>query len=358
MESKEERIKNYENAGIVLDAIQQPDKQVTQEILVVSGSNSNYASIPNLNQVPEEDIAAYQTKLLESIHTYEVKQNEIVKTDNGNVFIHMTTTVNDEKNTMDMSIYYTIMNGRFLTISFRYYNQNGQIANEQEQQTIQGIQFYEIERPSMLTSNEMTKLAMGITVILFIIIGIIVLFIRRKDKRLWNQNNKDVKLKQYNKFGGIILFFWTLCFYQVLLRVIDLDNASKIKNMVFYTNCVKIQSTLLALIAMYQIYITVKRKSDTPRKIVKSNLFMAGVGVVTTLARIIYATIVPLEIYTEEYFEQEQSILVFSIIYPMIWILYFTCSKRVQTYYDLPNKTYKEMIKENKIYKWIKRRKE
>ncbi len=357
IEQKQERIETYKNAGIVLDAVNHIDNQVTQEILVVSGSNHNYADKPDLNQVSDEDIATYQAQLLESIHTYEVKQNEIVKTDNGNVFIHLTSTVNDKENTMDMSMYYTIMNGRFLTISFRYYNQSEPIANEQEQQTVQGIQFYEIPRPSFLTSNEVRSLAMGIMVVLFIIIGIVVFFIRRKDKKLWNNSIKDVKLKQYSKFGGLVLFFWTLCFYQVFIAVIDLGNASQIENMAFYTNCVRIQSTFLALIAMYQIYMTVKRKDTTPRKIIKSNLFMAVAGVVTTLARIIYAKIVPLEIYTAEYFEQELSTLLFSILYPLIWMLYFTVSKRVQVYYYLPNKSYKEIIKENKIYKWIKRRK-
>ncbi len=336
IQNKEERIQNYQNAGVVLDAVNSLEK-ATQELLVVSKTNSNYSQMPDLNKISEEDINTYKTQLEKSI-PYELKQSEIKKTDNGNEYIHIATTVQDEENSMDMSIYYTIMNGRLLTISFRYYNQNDQVGNEQEQQIIQGVQFYEVERPTYLEINEATNLAMGISFILLIIITIIVLIIRRKDKKLFNNNIKDIKLKQYSRFGGLILFFWSLCFYQILLCVIDLDTASKLENMQFYSTAVSIQSTILALISMYQIYITVRRKETTPRKVIRSNIIAIVVGIVINVARIIYALIVPLEIYTKEYFEQEISTLIFGIVYPLIWILYFTFSKRVQYYYYLHRK--------------------
>ncbi len=249
---------------------------------------------------------------------------------------------------MDMSIYYTIMNGRLITVSFRYYNQDQQVRNEEELQIINGVEFYEVARPIYANSNQITSLAMGIIVILIIIIAIIVFLIRRKDKKLFNNSIKDIKLKQYSKFGGLILFFWSLCFYQILLRIIDIDDASKIQNMEFYTNAVTIQSTILVLIAMYQIYITVRRKQDTPKKIKISNIICAVASSIITIARIVYAKIVPLEIYTEEYFRQEISILIVGVIYPLIWILYFNFSKRVQYYYYLPERRNKKVAKDEK----------
>ena len=116
--------------------------------------------------------------------------------------------------------------------------------------------------------------------------------------------------------------------------------------MEFYSTTIIIQSTILALIAMYQIYRTVKRKQDTPKKIIISNIIFAVSGIVMTTARIIYALIVPLEVYTTEYFKEEISILIFNIIYPLIWILYFKFSQRVQIYYYLPERRKKKIAKD------------
>lgn len=294
--------------------------------------------MPNLNELPEEDLTAYKTQMLEAIkNSMQLQKEEVTTTQNGNKYIHIITQVKNENNVLDMSVYYTIMNGRLITISFRYYNQSDQIVNDMEQQTLQGIQFYEIERPNV-TLNKTTYLAMGITAAMMLVIGIIVIIIRIKDKRLIDNNIKDRQTKTYSKFGGLTFFFWALCFYQVLLRVIDIDNATKIPNMEFYTTNVIIQSTILALIAMYQIYITLKRKQNTPKKIIITNLIFMISGIIMTVARIIYALIVPMEIYTQQYFKEEISILLFNIIYPLIWILYFKFSKRVQIYYYLPER--------------------
>lgn len=348
LEKKEERIQNYINANILLDAVDNIESNATEEILVASTSNINYADMQNLNQLPEADLIAYKTQLVEAINTYEIKKDEIVKTNNGNTYIHIISQIQNEDNKLDMSVYYTIMSGRLLTISFRYFNKAEQLENEQEKDAIQKIEFYDVERPKYTMLSETYKLTMAFMVVILIILAIIVFFIRRKDKKLFNNSIQDRQIKQYSKFGGLILFFWSLCFYQVLLRVIDIDNASKIENMEFYTTAVTIQSTILALIAMYQIYITVKRKQNTPKKIIISNIIFGVSGVIITIARIIYAKIVPLEIYTQEYFEQENSVLIFNIIYPLIWILYFIFSKRVQVYYYLPERRKKKVAKDTK----------
>ena len=161
-----------------------------------------------------------------------------------------------------------------------------------------------------------------------------------------DKNIKDVKIKQYSKFGGIILFFWTLCFYQIFLRVVEINNVSKIEGMDFYVIAVTIQSTILAIINMYQIYVTVQRKPETQKKIIGANITIMATGLIITIIRIIYAWINPMESYNKEYFKQEFNVLLFSILYPMLCATYFTFSKRVQTYYYLPKKGYKEIWKD------------
>ena len=44
-------------------------------------------------------------------------------------------------------------------------------------------------------------------------------------------------------------------------------------------------------------------------------------------------------------------VLIFSIIYPVLWNIYFTFSERVRTYYYLPKKKYIEIFRDTKIYR-------
>lgn len=345
IENKDEYLKNYKNSGVLLDAVDNIESP-SKEILVVCKTSNNYIDMANFNEFSDEEKNAYKEKLLETFEEQEkqsqsektkfsIKENSILKTDNGNNFINIKTSLEKEEKVLEMSIYYTIVNGRLVTISFRNYQKEDQEMQEQEKQVMENIEFYEVERPQAVATNQTMQLALGFTTIVFIILAIIVIMIRIKDRKYLDKNIKDVKIKQYSKFGGLVLFFWTLCFYQFFLRIVEVSNVSKIEGMDFYVGAITIQNTILAIVNMYQIYLTVKRKPETPKRLVKTNILIMLIGVIITIIRIIYALIKPMEIYDKEYFKQELITLVYSIIYPLICIFYFKFSKRVQTYYYL-----------------------
>lgn len=345
IENKDEYLKNYKNSGVLLDAVDNIESP-SKEILVVCKTSNNYIDMANFNEFSDEEKNAYKEKLLETFEEQEkqsqsektkfsIKENSILKTDNGNNFINIKTSLEKEEKVLEMSIYYTIVNGRLVTISFRNYQKEDQEMQEQEKQVMENIEFYEVERPQAVATNQTMQLALGFTTIVFIILAIIVIMFRIKDRKYLDKNIKDVKIKQYSKFGGLVLFFWTLCFYQFFLRIVEVSNVSKIEGMDFYVGAIIIQNTILAIVNMYQIYLTVKRKPETPKRLVKTNILVMLIGVIITIVRIIYALIKPMEIYDKEYFKQELITLVYSVIYPLICIFYFKFSKRVQTYYYL-----------------------
>lgn len=353
IENKEEYMQNYKNAGIILDAVDNIENP-TKEILIAKKTSSSYINMANFNDFSEEEKNTYKEKLLETFKEqanqneniqFNIKENSIIKTANGNNYINVKSELKTQDKTLEMSIYYTIANGRLITISFRNYQTEDKEIPE-EKQIIENIEIYEVQRPKIVSTNEVMRFAIGFTVIAFIILAIIVIIIRIKDRKYLDKNIKDVKIKQYSKFGGIILFFWTLCFYQIFLRVVEINNVSKIEGMDFYVIAITIQSTILAIINMYQIYVTVQRKPETPKKIIGANITIMATGLIITIIRIIYAWINPMESYNKEYFKQEFNVLLFSILYPMLCATYFTFSKRVQTYYYLPKKGYKEIWKD------------
>ena len=317
IENKDEYLKNYKNSGVLLDAVDNIESP-SKEILVVCKTSNNYIDMANFNEFSDEEKNAYKEKLLETFEEKEkqsqsektkfsIKENSILKTDNGNNFINIKTSLEKEEKVLEMSIYYTIVNGRLVTISFRNYQKEDQEMQEQEKQVMENIEFYEVERPQAVATNQTMQLALGFTTIVFIILAIIVIMIRIKDRKYLDKNIKDVKIKQYSKFGGLVLFFWTLCFYQFFLRIVEVSNVSKIEGMDFYVGAIIIQNTILAIVNMYQIYLTVKRKPETPKRLVKTNILVMLIGVIITIIRIIYALIKPMEIYDKEYFKQELS---------------------------------------------------
>ena len=277
IENKDEYLKNYKNSGVLLDAVDNIESP-SKEILVVCKTSNNYIDMANFNEFSDEEKNAYKEKLLETFEEQEkqsqsektkfsIKENSILKTDNGNNFINIKTSLEKEEKVLEMSIYYTIVNGRLVTISFRNYQKEDQEMQEQEKQVMENIEFYEVERPQAVATNQTMQLALGFTTIVFIILAIIVIMFRIKDRKYLDKNIKDVKIKQYSKFGGLVLFFWTLCFYQFFLRIVEISNVSKIDGMDFYVGAITIQNTILAIVNMYQIYLTVKRKPETPKRL-------------------------------------------------------------------------------------------
>ena len=210
----------------------------------------------------------------------------------------------------------------------------------------------------MNNTIEMQKAAVGLALIIVIMLAIAILIIRIKDRRILNKNIQDKTIKQNSKFGGILSFFWVICFYQIIVRLFDTANAERLgQSLEFYKNTIIVQNTFMIILACYQICITLKRKEQTPKKLIKSHIVMLIVNTMITLTRIIYAYMNPSQYYTKEYFIQEANILISNITYPLVWIIYFKISKRVQIYYYLPQKKLKEILKETKIYQYIKRKK-
>ena len=79
------------------------------------------------------NINTYKEKLLETFKEqanqneniqFNIKENSIIKTANGNNYINVKSELKTQDKTLEMSIYYTIANGRLITISFRNYCRN------------------------------------------------------------------------------------------------------------------------------------------------------------------------------------------------------------------------------------------
>ena len=111
IENKDEYLKNYKNSGVLLDAVDNIESP-SKEILVVCKTSNNYIDMANFNEFSDEEKNAYKEKLLETFEEKEkqsqsektkfsIKENSILKTDNGNNFISIKTSLEKEEKVLD-----------------------------------------------------------------------------------------------------------------------------------------------------------------------------------------------------------------------------------------------------------------
>ena len=236
IEDKETYLERYKQSGILLDAIDNLTETPSQEVIVSGFTNSTYANMKNLNEISDEDLNSFKEQLLNAINSqnseqneldnqYTVTENEILKTQNGNTYINLITKIENENINADVSIYYTVMNGRFITISFRYYDSKNVVKNDVERNTVENIEFYEIQRP-IIEENETLKLAIIIAVIFISVIFIAVVIIRIKDRRLLNKNIKDINSYDQIIYLGGLYAGGVLGMSNTLKKINDITNKS------------------------------------------------------------------------------------------------------------------------------------
>lgn len=344
----------YIRNGILGDFI---NEEKNTEILVLAKTSSYYRDMPNLKNLSDEDVDKLKNEFIKSIEydgKNEIKDSNIIRTNNYNCFIKISTEFNNENKKINIDIYYTIVNGRLITISFRSFDKkNIDIQNN----IIENIRFYEVERPKFLSNEEKTNFIAGIIILLTFVLFFIIFFVRRKDKKILNKNIKDKEIRTFSKFGGLLMGLWMLLFYQIIIQISQISALLNSKNIGFYISLIITQDTIISLASIYLIYIILKRKKETPKKVIKTNIIVPGLLLIFTIIRSIYVLINPNGVEFKLYLKDEINMLLSNTIYSLLWIIYFYISKRVKIYYYLPVESFKEIIKKSKVYNKIKNRK-
>ena len=357
MEESEEKnlgLMSYKNNGVVADFF---SDEKNMEILIMAKTSSYYRDMPNLKLLPDEDIENLKNKFVESIENdgkNKIEDSNIIKTSNYNAFIKISTSFVNEDKKINMDIYYTILNGRLITISFRSYdNKDIELQNE----ILESMKFYEVERPKFISNQEKMNFVVGFTIIMTLVLFIVIFFIRRKDKKILNNNIKDKEIKSFSKFGGLLMGFWMILFYQIIIQVTNILNYSSIKDINLYISLVIIQDIVITLISMYLIYNMVRRKDKSPKNIINANIYLPIIIGIISIIRVIYVAINPNGVNLKIYIKDEINMIISNAMYSILWIIYFYFSKRVKVYYYLPVKSIKETFNDSKIGKSLKNRK-
>ena len=251
-ENKEEYLETLKNSGIVLDAVDKLGEEAQKEILVVVSDNKVYLTMPDLNQFTEEDLNTYYSSFIESITDQakqtqiEIKTNEIYKTENGNVYFHITSEGNIGNIPTKLSTYYTIMNQKLVTIGIRYYNTE---IDQNEKEFIEQVKFESLPRDNSYQeeANRITKMMLAIIIVIILVI----MAIRSKDEKKIDETITNKEIKSYLKFGGTLSLLWILMLYQIYMGITDIINITSLNVLIAYKVILLVINIIALLLNLY-----------------------------------------------------------------------------------------------------------
>lgn len=357
-------LRYFEQSGILLNAVDRLQGDPTRQLMVVQTNHQVYWNVPNLKSFTEEQLNQYYEGFVQSAkeqaekeeNGMQIQETELVKTQNGNVYIHVQGTGKIDEKPVGLSVYYTIMNYRLITISYRAINQ--EVNQPMISQMIEGITFDTVQNTQRQKYLENQKIVWTSVISIVSVFAIVFFLIRRKDKKkMGDTTNLDKTTKKYLAFGGILTLFAILCFYQIWIRGTQIYSILNVKEgYEVYQRLLILQCVVIMVLSCYQGIRVFFRKEDTPKKLQIALVTSAVFSIVIAIIRMIYAKLNPAELYTNDYFEEEANNIFTQVFYAGIWCLYFQFSDRVRIYYHkLSGITLDELIA--KVKQKMKRKK-
>ncbi len=284
-----------------------------------------------------------------------ITNSNLLKTANGNVYFHITAeTIVEEKN-VKLSLYYTIMNQRLITISNRYIE--SEIDETAENALIENITIDSLPRNTEIEWQ--IRLTNYLSVGVVILIGIVILLIRRRDKKKLDKTIENKTIKSYKQFGGILILFWLICIFQIIMTSLDLLGVKSLTTINFQIITIIVQDIAILLINIYMLIKELKIDKETPKKLTKALIIVGAITIILTIARNIYIGITTQNISIPNLILQTFYSIFSNSMYVIILAGYLHFSQRVKIYYGISDKieyitinTFKEKIKE----KWQNRK--
>lgn len=350
----------YEKNHIYLHAT---NEEQNESVMLVQLENELTIKIVNLNHLDDESLNVFLEQYKE---TKEQDKQTILKQETYQkedmLFIDTILEQKTNDSTIQTNEYYTIYEGKAIIVSYSFLNK------EVDVQKVRSV------IDSITLSNEDTLLLHNNKIIILcilIIILIVVYYIKQiRVKIKIDENEKQKILPQlvkymnkidYSKFKGILILFVTT----IILNIINLSTgiiSSILNENISYNGIAKvyniisvIQNVIQLLGIIYIAYCLTKRKVNTIKKVKNTFIIMLAGVILLTIIRLILVTNIG-DFW--KYFKSEIQVMLSSVLYIVIWYLYFRNSIRVSVLYGEktleqiiinPKKIYQENLVNKKI---------
>ena len=337
-----------------------------EAIMLVQLENELTKSVVSLKELNEESMNEF---LVQYKKTKEQDEQVILKQEtyqkDDMFFIDTILQQKNNDNMVQTNEYYTIYEGKAIIISYSFLNK--EVDENKVRSVIDSVYITDEELASQKDKNYTNTVILGIATLILIVIYITK---QAKGKIKIDENEKQVILQKvikymnkidYSKFKGILILFVVT----IILNIINLSYGiitPFINGNMSYSGIEKaynilsiMQNALQLLGIIYIAYYLSKRKPKSIKYIKKAfAIILVGVMLLTIIRLVLTINIGDFW----KYFKIESKIVLRSIIYIVIWYLYFRNSIRVSVLYGEktleqiiinPKKIYQENLVNKKI---------
>lgn len=342
------------------------NEEQNESIILVQLENELTKNVVSLKKLDEDSINEFLKQYKETKEQAKqtiLKQETYEKEDM--LFIDTILEQKTDDNKVQTNEFYTIYEGKAIIISYSFLNK--EVNENKVRSVIDSVYITDEELASQKDKNYTNTVILGIATLILIVIYITK---QAKGKIKIDENEKQVILQKvikymnkidYSKFKGILILFVVT----IILNIINLSYGiitPFLNGNMSYSGIAKaynilsiMQNVLQLLGIIYIAYYLTKRKPKSINYIKKAFvIILVGVMLLTIIRLVLTINIGDFW----QYFKIESKIVLRSIIYIVIWYLYFRNSIRVSVLYGEktleqiiinPKKIYQENLVNKKI---------
>ena len=339
LQNNDEKVSKYQSAkqnfkqmGIVIDALDNLDDNATKEIVVAISKNASTKRVEDLKNVPEEQIQQFSDSFFQTMKKQNAEvefiETKIISTSNENKYMTITTKTKTQEEVVNAITYYTIVNQQLIGVTIRYLGKD--IDLQETKNIIESVNFVPLEIIETTPITYIDVLVMALTLI--IIVAIICIFkIKKHEKK--QKELTDKQKKKFIKLNGFLMIYFLTVICNIIIRAVLITVATELEDL-GARRILIIQGLInMAIFIGIAIYI-LKKQKDSPKKIQRMIIVTGVVNVIATIIQVIYTILVSNLQDINNYYIQAINMITSTIIYTMIWYVYFKISKRVNVYFN------------------------
>lgn len=337
-----------------------------EAIMLVQLENELTKNVVNLKQLNEESMNEF---LVQYKKTKEQDEQVILKQEtyqkDDMLFIDTILEQKNNDNMVQTDEYYTIYEGRAIIVSYSFLNK--EVDTNKVKSVIDSISITDEELVSQKEKNYTNTIILGVGTIILVALYVIK---QVKGKKQIDEIEKQKILPKvvrymskidYDKFKGILILFVVTIILNIInlsygIITLFLDRNMTYSGIAKAYNILSVMQNIVQLLGIiYIAYLLAKRKVESINKIKKTFIIMLVGVILLTIIRLVLCTTIG-DLW--KYFKSEIQVMLSSVLYIMVWYLYFRNSIRVSVFYrektleqiiTNPKKMYQENLVNKKI---------
>lgn len=324
IEAKQSLLNQIKQNRLVLwlvDSLNQ--NNITQQILISCDKNQTSSQMYDLNTFNNDKLQNYYNKYINSLKsTIDIKSSELIKTENGKVYILYDTSNNYNGKEINSYSYYTIMNGKIITINITFLDPSygKQAANA----IIENINYDNQNESFFFEEDDYSMLVILISLLAIFIVIMVKKFVKYKNQKELTNEEKN----KYRKICGIYVFYIITVIFTLLNNIVSLlqRNLFKFGNVV--ETFIKLQSIVIIVV---NIIILVHIIRNTKVNNIAKLIFNCGIfNLVIYFLIGCYSLSISEEIIVKSFYLYIIYSIISNTIYIILWGCYFRLSKRIR----------------------------